>query len=437
MPARGRGEAGVGSSARVGGDSRGHTGARTMPAPTTRVEVAVREGFEVRRVVTPLERPWPELLGGALGGVKVPDGAAWGAIAGRLAPAGSFADPGEARGVDDERAPFVVLDTETTGLAHDAGTLAFLVGLAWLRGGALVVEQWLLQRLGAEAAMLRALVERVAALRGATGALVTYNGASFDLPLLRARLRRHGVDDAGLGGLHLDLLVIARRIWRAPGVDLRLGAVERARLGVRRQGDVPGHAIPAAFWSWLDAPTAPGPAALLEKVLAHNAADLITLPAVGRALAAAIEVPPDLAAGLRVARHHLARGASREALGSLGPWLPEARGLAASPGAGRPAGLGPVSSDERRAWLLAAGILAREGEVRRAAALLESICARDPGDAPAHEALARLLEHRLGDPEAALSVLRRSTGAVSRQRLDRLARKVALRSTPALIPRGP
>ena len=324
-----------------------------------------------------------------------------------------------------------------THVAHDAGTLAFLVGLAWLRGGALVVEQWLLQRLGAEAAMLRALVERVAALRGATGALVTYNGASFDLPLLRARLRRHGVDDAGLGGLHLDLLVIARRIWRAPGVDLRLGAVERAHLGVRRQGDVPGHAIPAAFWSWLDAPTAPGPAALLEKVLAHNAADLITLPAVGRALAAAIEVPPDLAAGLRVARHHLARGASREALGSLGPWLPETRGLAASTGAGRRAGLGPVSGDERRAWLLAAGLLVREGEARRAAALLESICERDPGDAPAHEALARLLEHRLGDPEAALSVLRRSTGAVSRQRLDRLARKVALRSTPALIPRGP
>lgn len=176
----------------------------------------------------------------------------------------------------------VFLDVEATGLGHGAGTVAFVVGLAALEGEGWRVDQWLLSRLSAETAMLAAVQARLAALGGL---LVTFNGASYDLPLLRGRLRRCGLSPALLAGPHLDLLPVARRRWRERGPDCRLTTLERLQLGVRRVGDIHGRAIPEVFWSALREPDDPRARAGLRQVCAHNLVDVLTMPALALALA--------------------------------------------------------------------------------------------------------------------------------------------------------
>ncbi|MGZ3460955.1 MAG: ribonuclease H-like domain-containing protein, partial [Archangium sp.] len=108
-------------------------------------------------------------------------------------------------GVDFQRMLF--LDTETTGLAGGTGTVPFLVGLAWFEGRSLRVHQLFLRKLGEEAPMLRVLAERMAE----SSCLVTFNGKSFDWPLLRTRFVLNRVSPpAELP--HLDLLHCARRV---------------------------------------------------------------------------------------------------------------------------------------------------------------------------------------------------------------------------------
>jgi uncharacterized protein YprB with RNaseH-like and TPR domain len=227
----------------------------------------------------------PGILGGALVGLCWPDAAAWAEITAALhRPKGGEMALGPR---SDGRPAFVALDTETTGLGGAAGTLAFMIGLAWPEAEGMVIEQWWLRALGGEAAMLRAVAARLSALRGPQTSLLTFNGLSFDLPLLRRRFARHRVDQGALGGSHLDLLPPARRLGRAPGGDARLTTLERAHLGVIREGDVEGSAIPAAFWRWLEAPGDPGASAVISQIHAHNAVDLAVLPALAAALARA------------------------------------------------------------------------------------------------------------------------------------------------------
>ena len=160
------------------------------------------------------------------------------------------------------------LDTETTGLAGGTGTYVFLVGVASLEGGALVVEQFLLRRLSAESQFLAGLQDRLARSRH----LVTFNGQRFDWPILEARfvlsrLRGVSVD------VHTDLIHPARRLWHRVLGTHRLGALEAEVLGAPRNGDIPGWEIPALFVHYLR--TAERGA--LEPILAHNRTDLLAL----------------------------------------------------------------------------------------------------------------------------------------------------------------
>ncbi|MEZ4385755.1 MAG: ribonuclease H-like domain-containing protein [Nannocystaceae bacterium] len=116
---------------------------------------------------------------------------------------------------------------------------------------------------------------RLDALAGPGTTLVTFNGASFDLPLLRQRLRRYGVIATHLAATHIDLLLPARRLWRELEPDCRLGTLERSRLGVSRQGDVAGGEIRRRTGAGSRIPPSPRRSALLiERVHVHNVVGL-------------------------------------------------------------------------------------------------------------------------------------------------------------------
>jgi hypothetical protein len=161
-------------------------------------------------------------------------------------------------------------DTETTGLSTGAGTVPFLAGLGWLQGDRLVIRQLLLPDYPHERALLRRLC-----LELATPRLVTYNGRSFDLPLLVSRLTVHGffAEQAALPAQHDDLLPIARRLWRRPLGGARLADVESGVLAVRRDSDCPSYEVPARYFGYLSGGS-PEP---LSAVLDHNLQDIVSL----------------------------------------------------------------------------------------------------------------------------------------------------------------
>ncbi len=169
------------------------------------------------------------------------------------------------------------LDTETSGLAGGTGTAAFVLGLATVREDALAVRQLLMTGFGGE----RALLETLGRAIGAHDCLVTFNGKSFDLPLLRARTRLANLawpDDAQH---HLDLLHVTRRRLREGWADCRLRTAEENALGFARADDLPGAEVPAAWQRWLQR----GDAAPLPRILDHNREDLLSLAALLAVLA--------------------------------------------------------------------------------------------------------------------------------------------------------
>jgi uncharacterized protein len=209
------------------------------------------------------------------------------------------------------RPPFVFFDLETTGLNGGAGTLAFLVGCGWFGDdGAFVTRQFLLARHADE----RMLLEAVAGELARAGALVSFNGKSFDAPLLEGRYLFHRVAWRGREMPHVDVLHPARRFWKpAPSRALRsdsrygidpllarsfmpvsdsgcsLQALERQLVGARRKGDVPGFEIPGRYFQFVRS----GDAAPLEAVLEHNRLDLLTLAALTARLLDMARCGPD------------------------------------------------------------------------------------------------------------------------------------------------
>ena len=165
-------------------------------------------------------------------------------------------------------APLVCLDTETTGLATAAGTVAFLVGLGWWEGDRFRQVQLLLPDHPAEPGLLA----RLAAHIPADAWLVTYNGRGFDWPLLVARYRMARRDPPPLAG-HLDLLPFVRRVFRHRMTDARLRTVETELLGSVRHGDVDGWQIPGLYLDFLRG----GEAWPLIDVLRHNREDVRSL----------------------------------------------------------------------------------------------------------------------------------------------------------------
>jgi uncharacterized protein YprB with RNaseH-like and TPR domain len=164
--------------------------------------------------------------------------------------------------------PLVCLDTETTGLATAAGTLAFLIGLGWWAGTSYRQVQLLLPDQGEEGVLL----DEVGRHLPPDAWLVTYNGRGFDWPLLVTRYRMVRRAAPPIGG-HLDLLPHVRRLFRHRLDDARLGTVERMLLGLTRVDDVDGWEIPGRYLGFLRG----GPAQPLAAVVRHNDEDVRSL----------------------------------------------------------------------------------------------------------------------------------------------------------------
>ena len=166
---------------------------------------------------------------------------------------------------------WLFLDTETTGLAGGSGTYAFLVGLAWWEGGGLEIEQFFMREYSEERALLFALRERIAE----QPVLVTFNGKSFDWPLLETRYRMSRKISVPTPRAHLDFLHPARNLWRLRLGSVRLSELERHVLGWDRGADMLSGLIPQIYFDYLRG----GPPERLVPVLNHNQMDLRGLAA--------------------------------------------------------------------------------------------------------------------------------------------------------------
>src|SRR5579859_671073 len=170
-----------------------------------------------------------------------------------------------------ESSRLMFLDTETTGLAGGTGTCAFLIGLGAVEGSQFVVCQFFLRDYPEEKAMLTALAEALENYEG----LVTFNGKTFDIPLLETRYALARMESPFARLLHLDLLHPARRLWKLRLESCALGHLEAEVLGIHRQGDVDGSEIPGIYFDYLRTGDARG----LQPVFYHNALDIISLAA--------------------------------------------------------------------------------------------------------------------------------------------------------------
>lgn len=180
----------------------------------------------------------------------------------------------------------VFFDVETTGLSGGAGTVAFLAGCGWFEDEAFRVRQFFLAGPAGERAMLEALSR----IFDEASLLVTYNGRSFDVPLMETRWAFHRSSPATDELAHFDMLPGARRLWGPPERRTSMSAfptpdeerscslsvLERSVLGFHRVNDVPGIEIPTRYFHFIRT----GNVAAIEGVLEHNRYDLLSLAAV-------------------------------------------------------------------------------------------------------------------------------------------------------------
>lgn len=167
---------------------------------------------------------------------------------------------------------FVFMDTETTGLAGGTGTVPFMVGVGRFTSENFILSQFFMRDPAEEPALLAAVNEFYSPCRG----WVTFNGKAFDAPLLNTRYTMHGITSPLPGAPHLDLLPLARRLWRDRLPSRSLGYLETSILGLERtEEEVPGWMIPQMYFDYLRS----GDANPISGVFYHNANDILSLAA--------------------------------------------------------------------------------------------------------------------------------------------------------------
>ncbi len=284
---------------------------------------------------------------------------------------------------DPHRSVFV--DTETTGLSGGTGTLAFVVGLAFFDADGFHIHQYFLRDPGDEPAMIARLAEELPTFE----LLVSFNGRAFDIPILETRfvLNRRPPPTTMLP--HLDLLPPARRLWRHHLPSCNLGTIERKVLGViRDQTDVPGYLIPSLYRDYLRT----GDARDMQRVLYHNAVDILSLVTLAVRISQAVGDPDgwDEAA------------LSGAELYGLGRWYQAQSCPELSERAWR-AALRTALSPPLRARTLRdlALLLKRTGRRDEAFAYWQQLALESTDDVTAYVELAKYFEWYMGDPALA------------------------------------
>ncbi len=176
--------------------------------------------------------------------------------------------PGSAESAGDP-GQWLFLDTETTGLSGGTGTYAFLVGIGWWENDGFTVEQYFMRDHSEEPSLLYALLEKMEQ----RPVLVTFNGKSFDWPLLQTRYRMTRAGNVREPAAHLDLLFPARRLWRLRLKSVALTQLETHILGFERGRDIPSETIPQLYFDFLRGASPEG----IAEVFHHNQMDIYGL----------------------------------------------------------------------------------------------------------------------------------------------------------------
>lgn len=287
---------------------------------------------------------------------------------------------------EDLRRP-LFLDTETTGLSGGTGTVAFLIGLARRDTGGLRLVQFFLYDFDQEDALLWAVGQYVQQ----AGIVVSYNGKTFDWPLLQTRLVMRRVDPAWPSPPHLDLLTIARRIFKPRLPDCALQTIEQAVLDLHRTEDLPGTLIPGRYLAWLRN----GDDQILEPVFVHNRQDVLSMAVLlarfERLLSGGEDLDPLDRFGR--ARFYEARGLTDEAIKEYRElWVMSRRARFTFTARGA-------------IGLRLARLLRRRGLWSEARGVLEECWHTQSFPYPAAIELAKLLEHQARDLDAARRIV--------------------------------
>jgi uncharacterized protein YprB with RNaseH-like and TPR domain len=298
---------------------------------------------------------------------------------------------------------FAFLDTETSGMAGGTGTYAFLVGAARFINGKFNLQQFFLRDPSEEPAMLEALIQFLAPCE----ALVTFNGKSFDAPLLVTRYSLHGIPIPFKNFAHLDLLPLARRLWRDRLPSRALKYLEEHVLGFTRTSDeVPGYEIPWLYFDYLRT----GDARPLGGVFYHNAMDVVAMAAL---LAHVSELLADPYSG-RV-EHGLDFIALGKLYEDLGHWDDAARLFE------RGLELGLTETDFGVAVKRLSILQKKRGDVNQALRLWEE--AAKKGHIYAHIEMAKYYEHKMREIQTSLQWARSARNEVERANLPAYIRK--------------
>ncbi|HKV05781.1 MAG TPA: ribonuclease H-like domain-containing protein [Candidatus Acidoferrales bacterium] len=322
-----------------------------------------------------LRRWFPEAVGGEAAG-------------GDFEPAGLrlFA-PGAPIEAEDSR-QWLFLDTETTGLAGGTGTYPFLVGIAWWDAGGLEVEQFFMREQSEEHSLLVALAERMAERR----VLVTFNGKSFDWPLLETRYRMTRTIQPPAPRAHLDFLHPARNLWRLRLGSVRLAELERHVLGWNRGADVMSELIPQIYFNYLRG----GPPEPLVPVFHHNQMDLRGLVGLATRILSLLANPESQGRDA-LELYGVSRICERRGEAVRAKKLYQ-RSIAAD--------LPPETGRAARRSL--ARLAKRDGDFDLARALWEGLAGNSREGFEAYEQLAIYFEHRAGVPHRAAELSRKA-----------------------------
>lgn len=306
-----------------------------------------------------------------------------------------------------ELGDFLFIDTETTGLSGGVGTLAFLIGVGYFNEGSFVIEQFMMSDYDGE----REILDRFYKIVEDKRVLVTFNGKSFDIPLINSRSIMNRIRQPFNNMVHLDLLHAVRRQFKLRLVNCSLSNIEKEILGLNREGDIPGNEIPAMFFdfiltqNWDD----------MMPVIEHNMQDIKSMPAIMNCLCNMYELPFELEHALD--RYSLARICGYESKDRMMQLL-----------------LSTIDLEQAKYDL--AFVLKRDKKYDEAIELFKELCSSDYSHT-AYLEIAKYYEHRVKDYDKAYNIVQsyldrlRITHAVGdeiivdlKYRRDRLMRKI-------------